>query len=194
MWPHPNAYLHHKKTSVVCTECGNNFIYGHKPCTKATFCSSLCRMRRWNKNNRKHISEYNKHRRQTALRHCKFCGGDIPKERRKSGVQFCSVGCCTKNNRQNSNLMRRERRLRVLGMIGPLQCVYCGCNTIGALEINHKNGGGCKENKGAGSVTVNNVYFGRRKTDDLEIVCRVCNAWHYISRKIGEDRWKITWS
>src|ERR1700678_122970 len=40
---------------------------------------------------------------------------------------------------------QKEIRLKVIDLLGGAKCVYCGCNDIRVLEINHKNGGGWKE-------------------------------------------------
>jgi len=82
--------------------------------------------------------------------------------------------------RHSKNL---EIRTKVIQFFGG-KCIYCGCDNPGALEINHKNGGGGKENR-------NPAFDYRRryreilngKREDLELVCRVCNANHYLCSK-----------
>jgi len=61
----------------------------------------------------------------------------------------------------------------------------CGCDFIDILEINHIKGGGRKEdreskasNRGKGFWLA--IVMGRRITDDLDILCKVCNANHYV--------------
>lgn len=89
-------------------------------------------------------------------------------------------------------------RFKVLKVISNdnLSCAQCGCNDIRLLEINHINGGGSKEtDKGRkNSYFWNNILSGKRKTDDLEILCRVCNARHYLESKYGKLPYKITFS
>ena len=89
----------------------------------------------------------------------------------------------------------RDRRLRVLNIIsnGNPICNRCGCSDTRLLEINHINGGGSQENKHGSGVTnfLNDIYNGKRKTDDLEILCRVCNARHYLELKYGKLPYKI---
>ena len=195
MWPHPKPHKYHKATPVRCTECGVAFIYKHKPSTKNTFCSALCRTRWWIRNNRKHLSEYAKERRLLKPIFCRLCGAIIPRERRASGVVFCSDKCVLESTRAGNRKFRLKRRMRVLSLLGGAICIYCGCDEIGALEINHKNGGGAKEWRGgAGSRATSDIFYGRRPTDDLEVVCRVCNAWHYITRKTGVNKWTIIWA
>jgi len=62
------------------------------------------------------------------------------------------------------------------------ECCRCGCKDSRALEINHKNLGGRKENL-RGRLLYDAIISGKRKTDDLEITCRVCNAAHYLEKK-----------
>lgn len=73
--------------------------------------------------------------------------------------------------------------------------MYCGCDISEALEINHKNGGGHKRKKWQ---TRRAFYFailnGKQNKDELELTCRVCNAWHCLTRLRGiEDHWDIKW-
>lgn len=37
------------------------------------------------------------------------------------------------------------------------------------------------------------IVLGKIPLDNLEIVCRVCNAWHYLKEKFGEAPFKILW-
>lgn len=195
MWPHPQAFLHHKKTKVVCTKCLKTFDYGHRPGSKNTFCSRLCRMRWWQQNNREHIKKYAKKRRRSKPIYCRVCKNVIPNEARGSGVTLCSDECRRIKISENNTRFRKKRKEEVFRMLGGAVCVYCGCDHVPALEINHRNGGGSQEMRsGAGSRLVSDIFYGRRGMSDLEIVCRVCNAWHYITRKTGVDNWSIKWN
>lgn len=92
---------------------------------------------------------------------------------------------------------RRQIRLRVLEMLGG-KCAYCGCDVIKALEINHKDGGGNQEmrdRKNWRRQYYLDILSGRRTTDDLELTCKICNAWHHLTKLMSiPDRWKITWN
>ncbi len=89
-----------------------------------------------------------------------------------------------------------NRRLKVLEMIGGASCVYCGCNVLSFLEINHKNGDGCKEYKKMGAGIVDRILNATRAIDDLEVACRVCNNLHYLQLKDpdGAKGFKVTWN
>jgi 5-methylcytosine-specific restriction endonuclease McrA len=83
-----------------------------------------------------------------------------------------------RTRKEQNAARRRARRLEVLKMMGG-KCVYCGCNVVGALEINHKKGGGHHERntKYPGShQLISAILNGERTTEDLELTCRVCNA------------------
>ena len=80
-----------------------------------------------------------------------------------------------------------------------IECIECKCNDKRLLEINHINGGGCKETKNLGTYGSNAIKFLkeiislRRSTKDLNILCRVCNAKHYLETKYGKLTYKIIW-
>jgi hypothetical protein len=107
--------------------------------------------------------------------------------------------------RRNSLEGRRywqTRRLTVkcdaMLKLGGVRCVRCGCSELAALEINHINGGGHREQvetRRIGYVLHCDIVAGRRKTDDLNVLCRVCNAVDYLERKYPEMKgmWVIIW-
>lgn len=79
-------------------------------------------------------------------------------------------------------------RLKVFNKLGGAKCVYCGCDDIRILEVNHINGGGGKEQKKLrashnGKQLYEMIASGERATDDLNVTCRVCNMWHYVGLK-----------
>jgi hypothetical protein len=86
--------------------------------------------------------------------------------------------------RQNTK-NRRYQAMTILSK-GTPKCIYCECDYFPFLEINHINGGGSQERKSdlaKGSHLADNIVNGNRKTDDLEVCCRVCNALHYLKMK-----------
>ena len=103
-----------------------------------------------------------------------------------------------KNEKKNKEYQQRHRvkkRREVLGMICPdVKCRRCGCDDIRILEINHKNGGGSQEYRQRGSMLPSDILHGRRSTEDLEILCRICNALHYIELKHGALPFMVTWN
>ena len=95
--------------------------------------------------------------------------------------------------KKNRELIRRVI-FNIISNNNPV-CENCGCNDLNLLEINHKNGGGTKEShKGKSSNQFYlDIYKGRRKTDDLNLLCKVCNALHYLELKNGKLPFVISW-
>jgi len=86
----------------------------------------------------------------------------------------------TKATRKQSQI---NRRIKAMELIGGARCLRCGCTEIEFLEINHKNGGGCQEYRKVRKSLVDQILKGERTTEDLEVLCRVCNALDYLERK-----------
>jgi len=99
---------------------------------------------------------------------------------------------------RKSKEYRKKIRKNVFLMLGG-KCVYCGCDNMDALEVNHKNGGGYQEQKrlrkkGSTSTFYLHILKGRRRTDDLELTCSICNQWHRLVKLKGiPDKWIITY-
>lgn len=78
-----------------------------------------------------------------------------------------------------------------------ISCIRCECDDPRFLEINHKNGGGAKEQhetKIYGRGFEMSILKGNRKTDDLELLCRPCNHIDYLERKFGQEiPLKVVW-
>ena len=93
---------------------------------------------------------------------------------------------------------RKRDRIKLLNIVSNnnIVCVRCGCNDIRLLEINHKNGGGCKELKNGERVHqfYQSILKGERKTDDLELLCKVCNSWHALELKYGKLPYNISFN
>lgn len=103
-----------------------------------------------------------------------------------------------RRNREERNKYNRiyYRKLweKIIKRLGG-KCVYCGCNILNALEINHKHGGGRQEMKDRRKTFLLDIQAGRRPIDDLEIVCGICNAWHRLTKLLNiPDGWTIQWS
>jgi hypothetical protein len=66
------------------------------------------------------------------------------------------------------------------------------------LEINHINGGGRKERYNLRGYSFHYaIATGRRRTDDLEVRCKICNVLHHIKLRFGEatsKRFEVSWS
>ncbi|HEX5508951.1 MAG TPA: hypothetical protein VFX37_10650, partial [Pseudolabrys sp.] len=86
-----------------------------------------------------------------------------------------------------------RRRAALLVGRGDLVCVRCGCNNPKLLEINHKNGGGGKELKELKGKFYRRIAKMERPIDDLELLCRPCNAVHALELKHGPLPFKVIW-
>ena len=96
-------------------------------------------------------------------------------------------------NRAREVYKRHNRKLKLIALqtiskVNEPFCVRCGCKDLRLLETNHKNGNGTKDINcytGRGSGFNRAIIKGIRKVDDLEVLCKVCNAWHYVEQKFG---------
>lgn len=130
---------------------------------------------------------------QTAREACPGCGKTKDVRKRTSSGDIEKIKAWrAKRPKQSTDWYRRQRR-RALLLVGRgvLVCVRCGCDRPELLEINHKNGGGRKDLVGK--------WFHRalvrleRNTDDLELLCRPCNAIHYLEMKYGPLPLRVVW-
>jgi ribosomal protein L37E len=135
---------------------------------------------------------------------CPFCGKRKDARHRTytsgSSVSFKQLKDWCANDEQRKerykkNYLIRKKRLffKISGSINPV-CVRCGCDDIRLLEVNHKNGGGGKELADKSSTCMHHdIISGRRPVDDLEPLCRACNAIHYLELKYGPLPMKVIW-
>ena len=105
-----------------------------------------------------------------------------------------------RRNPEKHKLARKRaylnRKLKALKAVGEPKCRNCGCDEIDFLEFNHMRGDGCKEwRANKGNSMMDRILTFKRKTDDLEILCRVCNALDFLERKNKKSakNFKITW-
>ena len=99
----------------------------------------------------------------------------------------------TKAARKRAYDSRRRRALEIVS--GEAKCVRCGCDMLDVLEVNHINGNGSKEARESTANLYDRILKGERATDDLEVLCRVCNALDYVERKCPEaiGRHRVIW-
>lgn len=93
------------------------------------------------------------------------------------------------------NLTMRIRLLALNKISNELKCVNCGCDELSILEINHKNGGGTREIRGIYRGHSREFYRaiknGVRNTDDLEILCKLCNILHDVEKRLNVSGFKV---
>ena len=152
--------------------------------------------KKWRENN----PEYSKNYRQRNIEKSRIYGREYYKNNSEKRNEIARE--YHKNNKKKCNEItkryKKKVRYTVLKMIsgGIPHCVRCGCDDERFLEVNHKNGGGNKERqKGKRAQQFYwDIYMKRRKTDDLELLCRVCNSRHYLELKYGKLPYKIIWN
>lgn len=127
---------------------------------------------------------------------CPSCGKrrDVRKRTFKPNVPALkewrakNPGYATEKSRQY-----RQIALRVIGG-GVVACSECGCNDERLIEINHRDGGGGAEMRAKTSQKFyRDIARLVRPCDDLNLLCRVCNAAHYLETKYGELPFLIVW-
>jgi hypothetical protein len=102
--------------------------------------------------------------------------------------------------RESGRKYRQKTRLKALQMIAKSEiptCASCGCDFLPILEVNHKDGQGSKEYREIGGAIglYRAIVTGKRGTDDLEVLCEICNKFHYIKMRYGGDMpFQIQWS
>ena len=140
---------------------------------------------------------------------CPFCGkikdtrdrSEEAKSYERATERFekLKIWYADKGNRQEREAryrtkLRKQVFFRICGDIVP-RCVRCGCDDPRLLEINHKNGGGGKEmDHGKNSQSFYHaIAVGKRTTEDLEILCKPCNAIHALEMKYGALPLRVIW-
>lgn len=71
-------------------------------------------------------------------------------------------------------------RLNALLVLGPI-CVNCGFTDTRALQIDHVNGGGCKERRKTGGTRAIYAKIARGNIEGYQVLCANCN---WIKRSI----------
>lgn len=107
------------------------------------------------------------------------------------------IWCRIDNNKNVHAAKTRIRdRLNILKKVGrgSIKCVNCGCDDYRIIEINHINGGGTKEKNRTNRQFFRDILNNHRTIDDLNLLCRVCNAEHFINLKFGIKNFKIIYA
>ena len=74
-----------------------------------------------------------------------------------------------------------------------IRCHECGCDDPRIIEINHVFGGGAMEARRLRYYRqfYSDILSGVRTTEDLNLLCKVCNILHYIQLKFGINMYSI---
>ncbi|MEK6881614.1 MAG: hypothetical protein AABY22_18480 [Nanoarchaeota archaeon] len=172
--------------------------------------SKLCRTCNKIKKINDFYSSFHKDNKQNYFsKDCKSCEKIFHKQYREQNKHIISLKLKHLRKKEPERYHKYSRKYRkklkttIYKMISnnKIECVNCGCNIFEALEINHKFGGGTKENKkrmGKRSGSALQFYKSiRDKKYDitkLELVCIPCNAIHRAIMKLGKNHWNITFT
>lgn len=107
----------------------------------------------------------------------------------KAKNKYANDESCRARARAFTRSYYQRQKLQALGIVSKSEtpiCANCGCNFIEILELNHKNGGGTKENLRSYAM-YRAVITGRRTLEDLEVLCKVCNTKDHVKRAFGID-------
>ena len=98
--------------------------------------------------------------------------------------------------RADSRSRRAYARMRRTALLivgrGVVKCVSCGCDDDRLLEINHVNGNGRQDPQRLRLYRV--IARLARPVDDLNLLCRVCNALDHLRRRFGELPFAVSWA
>ena len=122
-------------------------------------------------------------------------------QKNKEAIIQKSKKYAQENSKARKNYLKgyhEKSRLEVSKKIDPaMKCANCGCDDPRFLEINHIKGGGNQEHKKRGKNVTRNmillIYLKKRGIEDLNILCKICNALDYLERKYGHTRLRVVW-
>ena|SRR3990167_2210919 len=150
-----------------------------------------------------------KHEEKATITYCPYCGAKkcaidargegantaSAKARKSSLIKWYADPVNRKaRGKKSRDLLRKRVFFRITGTVDN-KCARCGCDDVRLLEINHKNGGGGKETQKGNKVArfYLDIASGKRKTDDLELLCKPCNGIHALEMKYGQLPMKVVW-
>lgn len=182
-----------KPINIRCYSCNKIIKRLPRDIHERNFCSNICQANA-----------------PKIIKKCATCDKDIMKRvsqtfENKTGNFYCSRDCyfigmrkLGSTHKDRLKLYHSQYRLRAYKKIShDIKCANCGCDIAGILEINHINGGGKAEIR----LKYHNIYraflddivFGIRDTRDLNLLCKVCNALHYIETVLGIKGFNVTY-
>jgi hypothetical protein len=111
------------------------------------------------------------------------------RERKKASIEYDP-----EVERRKWREQHQQVRERAMEMLGGKRCCSCGCDDFAILEINHIKGGG----RAALKTTQSRQLYRGIMNDKVElaeynVLCRVCNALHYVRDVLGIIGHKVIW-
>ncbi|MCA1632679.1 MAG: hypothetical protein LC802_02920 [Acidobacteria bacterium] len=113
----------------------------------------------------------------------------VYRERRKQSSDYDP-----EEERRKWREQHQRVREKAIDLLGGKWCADCGCDEFTLLEINHIHGGG----RAAAKVRQNrqlyrDIVSGRVELSDYNVLCRVCNALHYVRDILGVKGHEVLW-
>lgn len=88
----------------------------------------------------------------------------------------------------------KRLKAKVVRALGGPRCNECGCTVEKILEVNHLRGGGQKEAKNGSSIQLyRRIARGDFRPGEFNMLCRVCNAAHYVRKLLGIEGHSVIW-
>lgn len=121
-----------------CQCCNEEYKCSARVAIIRKWCSSRCRSEIWRKENPEQFQMHQDKYRENNPPPCRICGRDIPSEKRKHGVTFCSDVCRKKASQQSSERSRQQKRDTLWKYKEKQGCSKCGYNKFGgSLDFHH---------------------------------------------------------
>jgi hypothetical protein len=105
-----------------------------------------------------------------------------------------SDGYDPEEERRKWREQHQQLRERAIDQLGGRRCVNCGCDVFALLEINHLKGGGRRTVKtGSNRQLYRQIVNGDVELSEYNVLCRICNALHYVKDILKIKGHKVTW-
>lgn len=161
-----------------CLQCNKIFLKIKK---EHVFCSNYCREKFWRLHNKKHISNYQKQYRLNKPQYCKLCGKKISKNKRKSGVLYCSNKCRNIGKKKNRKKFNQKVFSKFNSFKKSKGCQFCGYNKCGAsLDFHHIK---TKERRITAKMWFSNTNIIRNELKKCILLCKNCHYELHFKKK-----------
>lgn len=111
------------------------------------------------------------------------------RERRKQSLNYD-----LEEERRKWREQHHQLREKAIERLGGRQCANCGCDVFSLLEINHIKGGGRRAAKmGSNRQLYRQIVNGDVELSEYNVLCRVCNALHYVKDILNIKGHKVSW-
>ncbi len=113
----------------------------------------------------------------------------VYRERRKQSSDYD-----IEEERRKWREQHQRVREKAMDLLGGRRCANCGCDKFSLLEINHLNGGGRVAAKSRSNRQLyRDIVSSRVPSSDYNVLCRICNALHYVEEILGVKGHQVLW-